>query len=99
MFGVQNDANNFGYSAGLLANTIANRPIRAALGTLFVSTGLQFINSIVTNYISTGNNVYIKDLFTVGGNILTSSIITIVPAFRKAATEGNRPFRIFHNNS
>jgi len=38
MFGVQNDANNFGYSAGLLANTIANRPIRAALGTLFVST-------------------------------------------------------------
>ena len=38
MFGVQNDANNFGYSAGLLANTIANRPNRAALGTLFVST-------------------------------------------------------------
>jgi len=38
MLGVQNNANNFGYSSGLLANTIANRPIRAALGTLFVST-------------------------------------------------------------
>jgi len=38
MVGIENNANNFGYSAGLLANTIANRPIRAALGTLFVST-------------------------------------------------------------
>lgn len=38
MLGVQNNANNFGYSSGLLANTIANRPTRAALGTLFVST-------------------------------------------------------------
>lgn len=38
MFGVENNANNFGYSAGLLANTLANRPIRAALGTLYVTT-------------------------------------------------------------
>jgi hypothetical protein len=38
MVGVQNQANNFGYSAGILANTFANRPTAAALGTLFVST-------------------------------------------------------------
>ena len=38
MFGLENSANNFGASAGLLANTIALRPIKAALGTLFVST-------------------------------------------------------------
>lgn len=38
MFGLENSANNFGASAGLLANTLANRPVQAALGTLFVST-------------------------------------------------------------
>jgi len=38
MFGIENSANNFGRSAGLLANTIANIPIRAALGTLFIAT-------------------------------------------------------------
>jgi hypothetical protein len=38
MFGLENSANNFGASAGLLANTLANRPVQAALGTLFVGT-------------------------------------------------------------
>lgn len=38
MFGIENSANNFGRSAGLLANTIANRPTTAALGTLFVGS-------------------------------------------------------------
>ena len=38
MFGIENSANNFGRSAGILANTLANRPIRAALGTLFIAT-------------------------------------------------------------
>ena len=38
MFGLENSANNFGASAGLLANTLANRPVQAALGTLFIGT-------------------------------------------------------------
>ena len=38
MFGLENSANNFGASAGLLANTLANIPIKAALGTLFIAT-------------------------------------------------------------
>lgn len=38
MFGIENQANNFGYSAGLLANTLTNRPAQAALGTLFIGT-------------------------------------------------------------
>ena len=38
MFGLENSANNFGASAGLLANTLANRPTQAALGTLFIGT-------------------------------------------------------------
>lgn len=38
MFGIENSANNFGRSAGLLSNTIANLPIRAALGTLYITS-------------------------------------------------------------
>jgi len=38
MFGLENSANNFGKSAGLLANTIALRPVQAALGTIFIGT-------------------------------------------------------------
>lgn len=37
-FGVNNSANNFGASAGLLSNTFANRPAQAAEGTLFMAT-------------------------------------------------------------
>jgi hypothetical protein len=35
-FGIGNSANNFGRSAGLLANTTALRPVQAAEGTIFV---------------------------------------------------------------
>jgi hypothetical protein len=35
-FGIGNSANNFGRSAGLLANTLANRPTQAAEGTIFI---------------------------------------------------------------
>lgn len=38
MFGIENSANNFGRSAGLLSNTAANLPLRAALGTLFIAS-------------------------------------------------------------
>lgn len=38
MFGIENSANNFGRSAGLLSNTASNLPIRAALGTLFIAS-------------------------------------------------------------
>lgn len=38
MFGIENSANNFGASAGLLANTLANIPAQAALGTLYITT-------------------------------------------------------------
>jgi len=40
MFGLENSANNFGKSAGLLANTTALRPVQAAEGTLFVDLDL-----------------------------------------------------------
>jgi hypothetical protein len=43
MFGLENSANNFGASAGLLANTLANRPVQAALGTIFYGTDNLFI--------------------------------------------------------
>jgi hypothetical protein len=36
MFGLENSANNFGRSAGLLANTTALRPVEAAEGTIYV---------------------------------------------------------------
>jgi len=39
-FGIGNSANNFGRSAGILANTTANRPAQAAEGTLFVDLDL-----------------------------------------------------------
>jgi len=35
-FGINNSANNFGRSAGLQANTLANRPTQAAEGTIFI---------------------------------------------------------------
>jgi hypothetical protein len=35
-FGIGNSANNFGRSAGLLANTTALRPLQAAEGTIFI---------------------------------------------------------------
>lgn len=38
MFGIENSANNFGRSAGLLSNTYANIPNRAALGTIFIAS-------------------------------------------------------------
>lgn len=38
MFGIENSANNFGRSAGLLANTFAQRPTTAALGTIFIAS-------------------------------------------------------------
>jgi hypothetical protein len=46
MFGLENSANNFGASAGLLANTLANRPVQAALGTIFIGTN----NLIIYRY-------------------------------------------------
>ena len=52
MFGLENSANNFGRSAGLLANTTALRPIEAAEGTIFVDVQTLLIyryDAIITN--------------------------------------------------
>lgn len=53
--GIQNLANNFGYTAGLLSNTLANRPAMAALGTIFYSTDtLQIFRYTGTTWVEYG---------------------------------------------
>lgn len=52
MFGLENSANNFGRSAGLLANTTALRPVEAAEGTIYVDVQTLLIyryDAIITN--------------------------------------------------
>ena len=52
MFGLENSANNFGRSAGLLANTTALRPVEAAEGTIYVDVQTLLIyryDAITTN--------------------------------------------------
>lgn len=75
MFGLENSANNFGASAGLLANTLANRPIQAALGTLFVGTNNLIVyryNGVAWDTIGGGGGVFggaINGLQTIGSNV------------------------------
>lgn len=61
MFGIENSANNFGRSAGLLANTFAQRPITAALGTLFIASDTLIVyrwNGTAWDTIGGGGGVF-----------------------------------------
>jgi hypothetical protein len=88
MLGIENSANNFGRSAGLLSNTIANLPLRAALGTLFISSNtLEIFRWSGAGWVTIGGgggvfsgttngcNLYTPGNVGLGGNLTQSTTI------------------------
>ena len=92
MLGVENQQNNFGYSAGTLAKPFAQRPTRAALGTLFISTdtlllyrwtGTTWVEISAGGGTVTGANNGLQDVFnTIGlGGSLDQNTTIVGNAF------------------